>query len=283
MKPESPCVVASMEFNLASKTPAEFVRFANGLSSKDYSIERKVKMSSLDYNYISSMKALRDFNTEHKILNNWDDVLVRIKPDRNAIVRARIQTSYKDPGERSCIDVLIQSALLNLGSQHTYNAMTDERAVTEFNQDTAGLTETEKDFVENIIFDKPKVSVVYQNLNEEGCLEGYFAEPSEVKQQIIKSLEQGQNVIIGITYMKNNKVEGGHEMTIVDYREDNNGTGYFICNDTDDNIDKPVTIKADTLIPMIHHAGVLIESLGENFQYREPWRDILEQFKNKQL
>ncbi len=275
------CVVASMEFNLASKSPAEFVRFANGLSGKNYSVDRTVKMSSIDYNYISAMKALKDFKTEHKILNNWDDVIVRIKPDRNAIVRARVQTSYKDPGERSCIDVLIQSALLNLGSQHTYDAMTDERAQTEFNQDTAGLTESEKDFVENVVFDRPKASVVYQNLNEEGYLQGYFAEQNEVKQQILKTLELGQNVIVGITFIENNKVEGGHEMTIVDYKEDKDGIGYFICNDTDDNIDKPVTIKADKLIPMIHHAGVLIESLGENFKYRESWRDILDQFKNK--
>ncbi len=275
------CVVASMEFNLASKAPSEFVRFVNGLSGKNYSVDRKVKMSSIDYNYISSMKALKDFKTEHKILNNWDDVIVRIKPDRNAIVRARIQTSYKDPGERSCIDVLIQSALLNLGSQHTYDAMTDERAQTEFNQDTAGLTESEKDFVENIVFDKPKASVVYQNLDENGCLQGYYAEPNEVKQQILKTLELGQNVIVGITFIENNKVEGGHEMTIVDYKEDKNGIGYFVCNDTDDNKDEPGMVKADELIPMIHHAGVLLESLGENFKYIEPWREILKEFKNK--
>ena len=49
------------------------------------------------------------------------------KNDTPAIVRARVQSSYKDPNERSCVDALIQSALLNLGSQHTYDALTDER------------------------------------------------------------------------------------------------------------------------------------------------------------
>ena len=70
-------------------------------------------------------------------------------------------------------------------------------------------------------------------------------------------------------------------MTIVDYKEDKNGIGYFVCNDTDDNKDEPGMVKADELIPMIHHAGVLLESLGENFKYIEPWREILKEFKNK--
>lgn len=272
------CVVASMEFTLANKMPAEFVRFANGLSGKNYSVDKNIKMSDIDDNYISSINKLKIFNTEHKIDKNWNDVTVRIKPDRNAIVRARIQNSYKDPGERSCIDVLIQSALLNLGSQNTYDAMTDERT-GELNTDNTGLTDFEKTFVENIVFGTPKLSVVYQQIDENGNLIGYNAKPEETKQHIIKSLELGQNVIIGYVYLDNNKVVGGHEITIVDYKEDANGNGYFVCNDTDDNLDKEVILKADELIPLIHHAGISKEALNKDDIILEPWREILEQIK----
>lgn len=274
----SSCVVASMEFNLASKNPAEFVRFAEGLSGKDYSVDKNIKMSAIADGTLSSLWHLREFNTEHKVNNNWDDVTVRIKPDRNAIVRARVQSSYKDPNERSCVDVLIQSALLNLGSQHTYDALTDERT-GKFNADSAGLTDFEKNFVENIVFGKPKISVVYQVLDEQGKLTGYNCELSEMKQHILKSLELGENVIVGYTHLdENNQVNGGHEITITGYKQDSKGNGYFICNDTDDNLDNLIEISEAKLLPLIHHAGISRAALSKDDIVVEPWREILEEF-----
>lgn len=274
----SSCVVASMEFNLASKNPAEFVRFAEGLSGKDYSVDKNIKMSAIADGTLSSLWHLREFNTEHKVNNNWDDVTVRIKPDRNAIVRARVQSSYKDPNERSCVDVLIQSALLNLGSQHTYDALTDERT-GKFNADSAGLTDFEKNFVENIVFGKPKISVVYQVLDEQGKLTGYNCELSEMKQHILKSLELGENVIVGYTHLdENNQVNGGHEITITGYKQDSKGNGYFICNDTDDNLDNLIEISEAKLLPLIHHAGISRAALSKDDVVVEPWREILEEF-----
>lgn len=275
----SSCVVASMEFNLASKTPAEFVRFAEGLSGKNYSVDKNIKMSSIADGTISSLWHLREFNTEHKISNNWEDVLIRLKPDRNAIVRARVQSSYKDPYERSCVDVLIQSALLNLGSQHTYNALTDERT-GKFNADNAGLTDFEKNFVEEVVFGHPKISVVYQTLDENGILTGYNCELSEMKQHILKSLELNENVIIGYTHIdENNRVNGGHEITITGYRQDESGNGYFICNDTDDNQDYLIEISEEKLLPLIHHAGISKAALSKDDVVVEPWREIVDEFQ----
>ena len=274
----SSCVVASMEFNLASKNPAEFVRFAEGLSGKDYSVDKNIKMSAIADGTLSSLWHLREFNTEHKVNNNWEDVTVKIKPDRNAIVRARVQSSYKDPNERSCVDVLIQSALLNLGSQHTYNALTDERT-GKFNADNAGLTDFEKNFVENVVFGKPKISVVYQVLDEKGILTGYNCELSEMKQHILKSLELGENVIVGYTHLDENKqVNGGHEITITGYKQDANGNGYFICNDTDDNLDNLIEISEAKLLPLIHHAGISRAALNKDDVVVEPWREILAEY-----
>lgn len=275
----SSCVVTSIEFNMASRTPAEFARFVQGLSGAEYSVTKNVKMSSIDEGMASALYMLREFNTEHSIANNWEDVTVKIKPDRNAIVRARVQSSFKDPKERSCVDVLIQSALLNLGSQHTYDALTDERT-GKFNNDKNGLTEFEKNFVEEIVFDKPKVSVVYQNLDQNGVLVGYNAKPEETKNHILKSLELGQNVIIGYTqFDENNKVLGGHEITIVGYEQDANGNGIFICNDTDDELNQLIKMPEKELIPLIHHAGISKEALSKDDVIAVPWREILTEFK----
>lgn len=275
----SSCVVTSIEFNMASQTPAEFARFVQGLSGADYSVTKNVKISSLGDGMASSLYMLREFNTEHSIANNWEDVTIKIQPDRNAIIRSRVQSSYKDPNERSCVDVLIQSALLNLGSQHTYDALTDERT-GKFNNDKTGLTEFEKTFVEEVVFDKPKLSVVYQSLDQNGVLVGYNAEMEEVKQHILKSLNLGQNVIIGYTqFDENKKVLGGHEITIVGYEQDANGNGVFVCNDTDDDLNQLIKVSETELLPLIHHAGISKEALSENDVVEVPWRVVLQQIQ----
>ncbi len=278
------CVVASMEFNLASRKPAEFTRFVAGLTSQNYSVDKNIKVADIAGSFLSKIGDLHKFNTQSEI-KDWDNIKITVKPDRNAIVRARVQSSYKDPGERSCIDVLIQSALLNLGSQNTYDSLIDERAVTEFNNDNSGLTDYEKNFVEQIVFESPKLSVVYQNIDPEtGKLVGYNCKPEETKQHILKSLELGQNVIIGYTHIdENNTVNGGHEITVIGYTQDADGKGYFVCNDTDDDIDAPVKISEEKLLPLIHHAGISYEALSKDDVVSESWRDILLLYKNNVL
>ena len=275
----SSCVVASMEFNLASRKPAEFARFAAGLSGETYSVDKKVKMSDISTGVADCLWHLREFNTEHKIENNWEDITIKIKPDRNAIIRARVQTSYRDKGERSVTDVLIQSALLNLASQNSYDALTDERT-GKFNADNTGLTDMEKTFAEQIVFESPRISVTYQQLNEEGKLVGYNCEPHETLNHILKSLELGQNVIIGYTHIdENNQVNGGHEITIIGYEKDENGNGYFIYNDTDDEIDTAVKISEKQLLPLIHHAGISKEALSSEDIIIEPWKEYIDWFQ----
>lgn len=274
----SSCVATSMEFNLADKKPAEFARFAQCLSGSTYSVDKNIKLSNIADGTAEALWKLREFNTTSKV-KDWDNFTIKLQPDRNAIVRARVQTSYKDPNERSCVDVLIQSALLNLCSQASYNALTDERS-GKFNNDKTGLTDFEKNFGEEILFEKPKVSVVYQNLDENGFLVGYNCEPAETKQHILKSLELGENVIIGYTHLDENKqVDGGHEITIVGYETDEQGNGIFICNDTDDDIDSAIKIAEKDLLPLIHHAGISKEALDTKDVVVESWREILDEFQ----
>ena len=272
----SDCVVASIEFNLAKSKPAEFARFAEGLSSQNYEVSKTEKIESIaNGSMTSALWKLRNFNTDSQIHSNWDDFTIKIKPDRNAIIRARVQSSYKDPGERSVVDVLIQSALLNLGSQNTYDAITDERTGS-LNFDKTGLNETEKSFVEEVVFEKPKFSVVYQEIDENCKLTGYRCEQAETKQHILNSLSLGENVIIGYTHINEDKqIDGGHEITIVGYQEDENGNGYFICNDTDDRKDEPIIMSEKELLPMIHHAGISKEALNPSDEYEESWKEAL--------
>ena len=274
------CVAASIEFNLASKKPAEFARFAQGLSSSDYSVKKNIKMSDISGGTAEGLWVLREFGIKSQLNTNWEDVSLEIKPDRNAIVRARVQTSYKDPDERSCVDVLIQSALLNLGSQHSYDALSDERQIGKFNPEKYGLSDFEKNLVEQIVMETPKVSVLYQDIDGEGKLRGYHAEPEETKQHILKSLELGHNVIIGYTHFDDDGyVDGGHEITIIGYGKDENGDEFFICNDTDDNLDEPITVSVEKLLPLIHHAGISKEALSSNDEIVESWREIIDEFK----
>ena len=169
----------------------------------------------------------------------------------------------------------MQSAILNLCSQNTYNALNDERT-GEFNNDNHGLTDFEK------TFETPKISVVYQELDENGKLLKLRCELDEMKQHIIKSLQLGQNVIIGYTHFDNNNiVDGGHEITIIGYNQDETGKGYFICNDTDDNIDLPIRYAEEELLPKIHHAGIIKNALNNSDEVIEPWREILANYKSQ--
>lgn len=275
----SSCVAASIEFNLASRSPAEFARFALGLTGNNYSVKKTVNMSDISSGFAEGIWKLREFNTESSVSKDWNTVSINIKPDRNAIVRARVQASYRDKGERSSVDVLMQSAILNLASQNSYDALIDERT-GKFNPDKSGLTDFEKNYAEQIVFATPKVSVVYQNLDENGYLVGYNCKPEETKQHIIKSLQLGHNVIIGYTHLgADNKVEGGHEITITGYQQDKDGKGYFICNDTDDDIDSLITVSEEKLLPLIHHAGIPKEALSSNDIVVETWREILDNYK----
>ncbi len=60
----------------------------------------------------------------------------------------------------------MQSTFMQLGSENTYNSLTDKKH-SEFNQNDSGLTEFEKNFVETIVdYDTPKISMTYQITDE---------------------------------------------------------------------------------------------------------------------
>jgi len=52
------------------------------------------------------------------------------------------------------------------------------------------------------------------------------------------------------------KRSSGHEITIVGTKTAKNGETLFICQDSDDEFDKPIIMPESFLIPNLHHAGL---------------------------
>lgn len=272
------CVASSIEFNLAQKHPAEFARFAQGLSSPEMSVSKTIKMNNLADNTLDAIWLLNAFEVPYKA-DNFDEAHLTFAPDKNAIVRAHIQTVDKDKLERSSVDVLMQSTFMQIGSQQSYDSLTDKRA-GKFNQNDKGLIEFEKTFTESVVEDKNKISVTYQTVDENAKLVGYETDFNTMKKQIIDSLKMGENVIIGYTQVDNNNtIINGHEITITDVKTDKNGKLIFICNDTDDNLAKQIEYSEDYLLPKIHHAGLPQAVVGDDVNVVENWVEGLKTYK----
>lgn len=254
----STCPAASMQFNLADKKPAEYARIAADLTSPEGQFVKRVKYKNIAQTLPETLEILKDFNVNIKPTpNNWDNVDIIIKPDANAMVRAQVQNNYQDPGERSSISTLMQSAFMNLASENAYNSLTDKR-YGKFSINNEGLTEFEKNFLESIMDDEPRISVVYQNVDDEKRLQGYSFDFKTTESHLLQALSSGSNVIIGITEVdpQTKEILGGHEITVIGAKKDMNGELSFICNDTDDDYSGATIIKAKDLIPKIHHAGI---------------------------
>ena len=272
------CVAASIEFNLAQKYPAEFARFAQGLSSPDLSVKKTIKMNNLADNTLDAIWLLNAFEIPYEA-HDFDKANLTFAPDKNAIIRAFIQTVDKDKLERTPLDVLMQSTFMQVGSQQSYDTLTDKRA-GKFNQNDKGLIEFEKTFTESVVEDKNKISVTYQTVDENARLTGYETDFNTMKKQIIDALNAGENVIIGYTQVDNNNtIINGHEITITGTRIDKNGKMIFICNDTDDNVSKPVEYSEDYLLPKIHHAALPQAVAEKDVNLVENWVEGLKTYK----
>lgn len=274
------CPAASIEFDLATKHTAEFFRMVEGLTSPRNEVVKNIKMSSLSDKSSDAIWLLTKFKTPHK-LENFENATVLLKPDENAIIRARIQNNHRDKGERSIIDVLMQSTLMQLGSQQTYNSLTDKRAPNAWTQEDGGLIDFEKTYVESVVEDKNTTSVTYQIVDENGRLKGYEKDFATIKRELLDTLKMGQNIIIGYTWPDpdNDNRLAGHEITIVGYKQDKNGEGVFICQDSDDDVAKPVEMKESFLLPKIHHAGLPDEIASRDFEYQDSWKVGLDEFQ----
>lgn len=275
------CPTASVEFDLATKQPAEFFRIVEGLTSPKNEVYKVIDMDALSEKTLDAVWLLNKFKTPHKVLD-FDKAVVLLKPDKNALIRARIQNHHKDKGERSIVDVLMQSTMMQLGSQQTYNSLTDKRAPNSWTTDNGGLIEFEKTYVESIMRNKNTISVIYQKVDENGRLIGYEKDFATIKKELLDTLNLGHNVIIGYTWPdpENGNKLSGHEITIVGYKTNEKGEGVFICQDSDDNIDKPIEMSEDFLLKSIHHAGLPEEIAMKDFEFEDSWKVGMQEYEN---
>ncbi len=272
------CVASSIEFNLAQKHPAEFARFVQGLSSPAMSVDKTIKLSNLADNTLDAVWLLNAFEIPYEA-NDFNEAKLKFAPDKNAVIRAHIQTVDKNPSERSSVDVLMQSTFMQVGSQQSYDTLTDKRA-GKFNQNDKGLIEFEKTFTESVVEDKNKISMTYQKVDENAKLIGYETDFNTIKKHITDALNLGENVIIGYTQVDNtNTIINGHEITITGIKNDKNGKTVFICNDTDDGINKPVEYSEDFLLPKIHHATYPQSVVANDINLTENWAEGIKRYK----
>jgi len=276
------CVAASEEFSLASSNPAEFARFAEGLTSPEMAVQKEIKLDSLSDKTLDAIWLLNAFEVPYEA-KDFNTAKVTLKPDKNAIIREQIQEQHQAELERSPIDVLMQSTFMNLGSQQTYNSLNDKRG-GKFSNDDTGLIDFEKTFLESVVEDKNITSVVYQKVDANEKIIGYEADYNSVKEQLLDTLSSGHNIIIGYTMTdENNYIKGGHEITIIGAKTDANGELSFICNDTDDDNPAPIEYPASYLIPKIHHAGIPTEIAEKNMQQTDNWVLGVRDFNNANL
>jgi hypothetical protein len=202
-------------------------------------------------------------------LNNDGTATVIVAPDRNAIIRARVQTTHRDKGERSVTDVLMQSAIMQLASQQTYNSLNGIRT-GELNNDNEGLSEYEKTFAEEIVTGEEKYSVIYQKLDPNLKLLGQTHSKDVMYSHIKESLKTGRDVVVGLTWFnKDGYCINGHEVTITGIARDDKQRLCFVYNDTDDNSDNPVLMPVKEMLNKIHHAGIpqeLVKQVSDGSQ-----------------
>lgn len=264
------CVASSIEFNLAKKMPAEFARFVEGISSPKMAVDKTIQLKNLTDNTLDSIWLLNAFEVPYK-MDNFNQAHLTLAPDKNAFIRAKIQATHRDANERSVVDALMQGTLMQIGSQQTYDSLSDKRQ-GKFNQNDKGLIEFEKTFTESVVEDKNKISVTYQTVDDNARLIGYETDFETMKRQISDALKLGENVIIGYTQVDdNNEIINGHEITIIGQKNDKNGNLIYICNDTDDDIPRAVEYSADYLLPKIHHAGLPQEVVKDDVKLVENW------------
>lgn len=279
------CVAASVEFHMANKHPAEFARWISGLTSQNQEVEQKVRLDALSENVLDAVSFLNIFEAKQKNFN-FEYTTLSLKPDDGAYIRAQVQNEHWDKGERTILDALMQSTLMQLGSQESYDSLSDIRG-GKFSSNPQGLVETEKTFIESIVENNEKLSIRYQKVDDNQNLVGWECDFDKIQKHIIDTLNIGEDVIIGYVLTNEtsgktkeagyqntpdnapNKIINGHEITIVGYKTDNKGNVTFICNDTDDDEQKFVEYSADFLIPKIHHAAYPVSIVEDDLKLIE--------------
>ena len=243
------CAAASIEYDLATKYTAEFFRMVEAFTSKSPQTTKKIPIT-IPQDFFG--QRMSSFNTKFKVIDN-NTAQIDIQPDTEALKLAQIQNNHKDKNERSMIDILMQSMIMNVGSGGTYNSLLDKREKGNFSNNEGGLVDIEVQFTKETLTGVPVFNEHYQEFD--GKKYKFSKSQNYIKKEIENALEKGENVVIGYIFKVEDGNYSGHEITIVGQTKNINGEALFICQDSDATISAPITISEDFILSNIHHAS----------------------------
>ena len=272
----STCTASCIEFDLANQEPAEFTRFVEGLTSSEMKVDKTIKLENLADKTLDAIWLLNTFDVDSEE-KDFDKVKLTFRPDDMALLKVSLNSNSKTK-QRNSIDTILQATFMNIGSQGSYNSLTDRRA-GKFNVTERGLIEFEKTFVESVVRDKNIISVNYQKI-ENGKIAGYEADFGTIKKQLLDALALKENVILGIVQPDKKGKLKGHEIVLVGAKTHSNGKTDFLCFNSDMDKTSPVTYSEDYLLPKIHHAGLPKSVVEKTMTFKDGWVLGLENYKS---
>lgn len=274
----STCTAACIEFDLANQEPAEFTRFVEGLTSPAVEVEKIIDLDNLADKTLDAIWLLNIFEIPHEE-RDFNKAKITLKPDDMVLLKIGLDNKReKISKQRNTIDTLMQSTFMNVGSQQSYNSLTDRRD-GNFNVGERGLIEYEKTFVESVVRNKNIISVNYQKINNKGEIAGYEADFGTIRAQLLDTLSRKENIIAGLTNKTKSGKLKGHEIVIASARNGKHGKTEFLCYNSDMDKTSPVVYGEDYLLPRIHHAGIPKEVVQKTMGFKEGWIMELENYR----
>lgn len=274
----STCTAACIEFDLANQEPAEFARFVENLTSPQMQVKKTINLDNLADKTLDAIWLLNTFNVPCEELN-FNKIKLTLHPDDMILPKISLnRKTFPFIKQRNTIDTILQSTFMHIGSQQSYNSLTDKRG-GKFNVTERGLIEFEKTFTESIVRNKNIISVNYQKINEYGEITGYETDFATIKQQLLDALALKQNIIIGVTNRSYYGKLKGHEIVLTGARTNINGKTDFLCYNSDIEKTTPIYYSEDYLLPRIHHAGLPKEIVEKTMTFKDGWILGLENYK----
>ena len=274
----STCTAACIEFDLAKQEPAEFARFVSGLTSPSLAVEKIIDSDNLADKTLDAIWLLNIFEIPYDE-KDFNKIKITLKPDDKVLLKVGLNNqNLTNTKQRNTIDTILQSTFMNVGSQQSYDSLTDRRS-GNFKVTKRGLIEYEKTFVESVVRNKNIISVNYQKINQDGEITGYETDFQTIKSQLLDTLNLGENIVAGITQKTKKGKLRGHEIVITGVQNRKDGKTEFICYNSDLEKNVPVIYTEDYLLPKIHHAGIPKEVVLKTMGFKEGWIMELENYR----
>lgn len=244
------CAAASIEYDLATKQPANFFALVEQLTSPKGKITKKNYIHPLHFIFNTQATGLNTNNPAPIPIGQTDFTeTIELKADEEAYYLAKIQNNHKDKHERSMIDILTQSMIMNLGSGNIYNSLTDRRKNGKvFELENSGLKANEVDYAKNVLTGNESYLAAYASYSPNGRTP--LLSKKYIKEQLLEAIKNGENIVVTYTTSA-----CGHAITIIDYITNDNGEGFFVCQDSCNQNAKPEVYDEDFILSHIAHAN----------------------------